>query len=107
MSKQKAIQNPFFILLLVAGTVFAVTACAYGVMAVQALRTAAADSSTSDQDYVSDSSDVNLNSHPLVQWLGEHGATLMLIELAVLAVLTFAAIGTDHWWEKGGNRGEA
>ena len=35
---------------------------------------------------------------PLFVWLQSHGTTAMLIELAILAVLTLGAIATDEWW---------
>lgn len=36
--------------------------------------------------------------HPLFQWLRLHGTTALLIELALLAVLTIGAMATDSWW---------
>jgi len=36
--------------------------------------------------------------HPLFIWLRANGSTAVLVELAVLAVLTVAAIATDNWW---------
>ena len=79
--------NPFYVLLVVVGALFAVTAIAYGVMAVVDVR-ASAQMSPVD------------STHPLLAWLRSHGTTALLVELAVLAVLTCAAIGTDSYWEK-------
>ena len=80
-------RNPFYLLLVVVGTLFAVTAFAYGIMALQDVRASA--------ELVSPDA-----RHPLLTWLRHHGATAMLVELSVLAVLTCAAIGTDDYWEK-------
>jgi hypothetical protein len=77
--------NPFYVLLVIAGIVFFLTATAYGVMTVQGLHPErAAEHSEGGR-------------HMLV-WLDEHGAGLLMGELAVLAVFTFAAIGTDNFW---------
>jgi hypothetical protein len=79
-------RNPFYILLVPLGVAFVVTASAYYVMAFQSVnpvRDAAGN-----------------QAHPLFKWLRAHGDTVMLIELAGLAVLTVAAIATDHIWGK-------
>jgi hypothetical protein len=79
-------RNPFYILLVPVGVAFVVTAAAYYVMAFQSVnpvRDAAGN-----------------QAHPLFKWLRAHGDTVMLIELAGLAVLTVAAIATDHIWGK-------
>jgi hypothetical protein len=79
-------RNPFYILLVPLGVAFVVTASAYYVMAFQSVnpvRNAAGN-----------------QAHPLFKWLRAHGDSVMLIELAGLAVLTVAAIATDHVWGK-------
>ena len=81
----KSPSNPFYILLVIVGIVFAVTACAYGVMTIK-LSTAAGASASSGEW--------------LVDFLNRYGMWLLLGELAVLAVLTFAAIGTDDYWTR-------
>ncbi len=79
--------NPFYVLLLPAGFVFAVTAFAYGFMAFQAVNAVRAE--------------VGAHAgHPLFRWLRAHGDEAMLIELAVLAILTFAAMATDRLWDR-------
>ena len=84
MGRRKPV-NPFYVLLVIAGVVFCLTATAYGVMTVQGLHPErAAEQSEGGR-------------HMLV-WLDEHGAGLLMGELAVLAVFTFAAIGTDNFW---------
>ena len=78
-------QNPFYVLLLVAGVMFAITACAYGVMAFRTFHaaSAAADAEPSG----------------LMRFLEGHGGTVMAWELAALAVATVGAIGTDQYWQ--------
>ncbi len=84
LMKTKKPLNPFFPLLLVVGVVFAITACAYGVMTVNLLSPAQVMGEAPERG--------------LVAFLDHHGVTLLLSELGVLAVFTFAAIGTDDYW---------
>ena len=79
MSRRKPL-NPFYAVLVVAGVTFALTAMMYGVMTVRSLDSRA-DEPTG-----------------IIAFMEQHGATLMTIELVVLATLTFAAIGTDDYW---------
>lgn len=79
--------NPFYPLLVVAGLAFAITACAYGVMTVKTLQPAGAE-------------EVRQAGTGLLYFLDRHGLTLLLSELAALAVFTFAAIGTDDFWTR-------
>ena len=85
MSRTKP-SNPFYLLLVIVGCVFAVTACAYFVMT-----TMARDATTWQ------AADTG---GPLMSLMDQHGFTLMVIELVLLAVLTFAAIATDEYWSK-------
>src|SRR5688572_25908655 len=82
MPSQNKPFNPFYAGLVVVGTAFAITACAYGVMTVRMLNPQAAD----DQG--------------LIQFLDDYGLAILIGELALLAVLTFAAIGTDDYWTR-------
>lgn len=84
--------NPFYPVLVVVGMAFAVTACAYGLMTVKMLLPEGA-------------AEVRQASSGLLYWMDRHGMTLLLSELGVLAVLTFAAIGTDDYWTEKGDRG--
>ncbi len=77
-------KNPLFILLLIVGTIFALTACGYGAMAVRMSRT--------DQLTAGD------------QFFDAYGMWIMLGELAALTILTFAAILTDDYWTSVGKR---
>jgi hypothetical protein len=79
--------NPFYALLIPAGLVFVVTAFAYGFMAFQAVNS------------VRTEADRHVG-HPLFQWLRVYGDRTLLIELALLAALTFGAIATDRWWDR-------
>jgi hypothetical protein len=84
--KAKKSPNPFYPVLLLVGVVFAITACAYGVMTVNLLTPAQVMGQGPEGG--------------LVAFLDRHGMTLMMAELAVLAVVTFAAIGTDDYWTR-------
>lgn len=79
--------NPFYVLLMVAGTAFALTACAYGVMAVKML----------DPAQVAQEGD---SSRFFVETMDRHGLWIMLVELAVIAVCTVAAIASDGFWSR-------
>ena len=85
MASKPKPKNPFYVLLVLAGTVFLVTALAYGVMM---LRTSRPMAGTTD------------SSPALMRFMRTNGNKLILIELAVLGVLTVAAIGTDDFWER-------
>lgn len=79
--------NPFYVLLIPAGVAFVVTAFAYGLMAFRAVNAVRAEAGVHA-------------GHALNQWLRAHGDAALLIELAVLAFLTVAAIATDRLWER-------
>ena len=80
--------NPFYAVLVVAGVTFALTATMYGVMTVRSLDARAAE------------------PEGIIAFMEQHGLTLMIIELVVLALLTGAAIGTDDYWMRGVKRKE-
>lgn len=87
MSKEPKVTNPFYILLMIAGTIFGLTACAYFVMALRMKTPELADLDAAAP-------------LTLVTFLDRHGVTVLMVELAVLAVTTFAAIGTDDFWTR-------
>ena len=89
MQQSQKFVNPFYGLLLAAGLVFALTAISYGVMAFREARPPAGA-----EDLVAEKSE-----HPLMMWMSRHGDTALLTELGILAVFTFAAIGTDSYWQ--------
>ena len=78
--------NPFYVLLVLAGAVFCVTACGYGVMAVRQLHAVPPDVAAVP------------SGEGFLEWMDQHGPTAMLVELIILGVATVAAIGTDHYW---------
>jgi hypothetical protein len=87
MQRSEKFANPFYSLLLAAGIIFALTAISYGVMAFREARPPAADVPAA-------------GPHPLMVWMSEHGEKALLAELGFLAVFTFAAIGTDSYWQR-------
>ncbi len=86
-SKRRGI-NPFYVLVVIAGAAFTVTAFAYGVMAFRAFRMsgppAAAATSGGEQ---------------LMELLDRRGLEIMGIELAILGVASVAAMSSDKWWQ--------
>jgi hypothetical protein len=81
MPKPQTATNPFYILLLAAGTIFAITCCAYGVMVVQSMKPFPLTS-------------------PLLVWLQQWGTLTLGIEIAVLATLVVAAFSTDSYFTR-------
>ena len=79
MPKRKP-KNPFYVLLMIVGTAFALTATAYGVMTVRLQREVAASSGD--------------------RFFDTYGMWIMGVELTLLTLLTFAAIGTDDYWTR-------
>jgi hypothetical protein len=92
-SKRNQRVNPFYILLVVAGTLFTVTACAYGVMAVRHLHAADRLRPGLARQATLTEPDIGF-----MQLMDEHGGRLMLVELAILGVTSLAAMGTDRYW---------
>jgi hypothetical protein len=86
--------NPFYVLLVAIGMAFTVTACAYFVMA---LRESGAGGRRVDVAATSDTQ----GPQSLLDFLNRHGVKLLIIELAILALATCGAIGTDRWWSAG------
>lgn len=82
-SKRSAI-NPFYVLLVILGIAFALTACAYSVMTLKAVRQPAGPEAG--------------GGAALLEFLDQRGAQLMAGELMLLAITTVAAISTDRYW---------
>ncbi len=82
MAKHREPVNPFYVLLVVVGVVFLVTACAYGAMAYRAVSPTAAQ---------------EIHEHPLTDFLDRNGMALLGWELALLAAASFAAMGLDRY----------
>lgn len=91
-------RNPFYVLLVPIGAAFVVTAFAYWVMAFQSVRPASAERPAA---VAAD------GGHPLKRWLRSHGDEALGVELALLGVLTVAAIATDRWWDAPAARDES
>lgn len=84
MASQRSPKNPFYVLLVILGISFALTACAYSVMTLKASRPAAEEQRGSGA--------------ALLEFLNQHGAALMAGELLLLAIATVGAISTDRYW---------
>jgi hypothetical protein len=75
--------NPFYLLAMLFGVAFTITACAYGVMMLRANR----------------AEGLPQEGQPgfgLMDLLSRHGTTILVAELAALAVCSVAAIYVDH-----------
>ncbi len=87
--------NPFYPLLVLVGLAFAITACGFALMMVRGIN---------PTNEVAES-----EPNGLLLFFQEHGFTALMIELAVLALATLAAITTDELWAdrvEVGRRGE-
>lgn len=76
--------NLFYPLVIVAGLLFLLTACAYCVMAARGFSSSADPSAGAS------------SGEGLLVWLDEYGFSAMMIELGILAFTTVAAIATDE-----------
>ena len=82
----KSRSNPFYIVLVIAGVAFGITALAYGAMAAIAQNNPAMARAAID------------SGHGLVAVMDRYGFHCLLIELVVLAFATILAITTDQYW---------
>ena len=88
MAKRKQPFNPFYVLLVIVGVAFTITACAYALMMVRATqpeRNYAAEFGRSDKE------------GGLMMLLDERGMEILGVEVLILAVATVGAIGLDQW----------
>jgi hypothetical protein len=81
MPRSKPI-NPFYVASLPAGIVFAITACACVVMTVRGTDARQAEATG------------------LIAIMEQHGLTILIVEIAILGVLTVAAIVSDDFWTR-------
>ena len=94
MRRSRKSANPFYVLLILAGLSFAITTTAYVVMAFR-------EAHAREESVAGAPSPVAVNDeHPLMQWMRWHGNAALLTELGLLAICTFAAIGTDGYWQR-------
>ncbi len=86
--KRKATKraNPFYVLLVLVGLTFLVTACAYGVMAF----TDVAVSASGEQ----------LSPNGLNAFMDRHGMVTLLVQVVLLGLFAVAAMGTDEYWQR-------
>ena len=82
-TRRRPFANPFYVLLMIVGVAFVLTACAYGWSARLKL-----DPETFDRN------------EAFIALVDRYGMSSMIVELALLTVLTFLAIGTDDFWER-------
>lgn len=75
--------NPFYLLAMIFGIAFTITACAYGVMMLKSIRPGGLPRPGE-------------RGAGLMDLLSDHGAMIMAIEVAGLAVFAIAAIWLDH-----------
>lgn len=88
----KAYFNPFYLLSVVLGVLFLITAVAYGVMAFRGAAPHLLDESRDESG--------------IMIFLARHGTTLFLVELGALMATTIAAIATDDFWSGRGRDSE-
>jgi hypothetical protein len=91
--------NPFYPMLVIAGTAFCLTACAYGLMAMRELRPNRPVTVPSSDGQPS-AAVASAKPHPLMTYLASNGEKLLLVELGFLALFSFAAMGTDGYWTR-------
>ena len=91
MRRSRKSANPFYVLLILAGLPFAMTAVAYVVMAFREAHT---------REQPKPAAAVATEEHPLMRWMRLNGDRALLTELGILALCTFAAIGTDSYWQR-------
>ena len=83
--------NPFYVLLMLFGTAFVITASSYVLMCLRQQRTSPYASVTLPSETQATEFDALLE---------ENGLTMMLIELSLLAGASIAAMATDSYWER-------
>jgi hypothetical protein len=95
LASQKPPLNPFHFLLGLMGVIFTVTAIAYTVMIVRESKQTwvqpppvAATDKPAEPD---------MREHPLLKLLTANGVQILVGQIALIAVLTVAAIGLDRW----------
>ena len=82
----------------VVGVLFVITACAYGVMSVKEMRSGEWITTPDQLATASSETPSSVNDKQFNEFMDEYGVRILLVELGILAVATFAAIGTDSYW---------
>jgi len=101
------IVNPFYPLIMVMGVIFFVTAFAFSTMAVRHQRESEIGWHVPKgvPSALDNGTEASLTPHPLDRLMRRQGMLLLIVELVVLSIATFAAIGTDSFWERRSQRG--
>lgn len=84
--------NPFYVILVLFGVAFVVTAFAYFLMALKDVHASGLFPATGSLEAQA------AGSLGFVEWMDRYGVRLMVGELVVLAISTVAAIVTDTYW---------
>jgi hypothetical protein len=85
VAKPKEPINPFYVLCAISGVAFTLTVCAYALLMIRANRG------------LPPAGDDAASPHPLLSLLDRHGMMILGVEVAVLAVVSIAAITLDHY----------
>ena len=81
MAKRKEPLNPFYVILVIIGVAFVVTACAFTLLLLQQNRTTAAGEF--------------FTSNPLMRLVRDRGMTIMAMEVALLGIASLGAMWLD------------
>lgn len=84
MADKRSAFNPFYVLLVVLGIAFTLTACADVVMMLKALHP--------------DAEQAAPRGAALLKFIDRYGTALLTAELLLLALATVGAISTDRYW---------
>jgi len=84
LAKPREPINPFYVASGILGVAFTLTACAYGVLMLQANRGMMRSDSLGQE-------------HPLLSLLNTHGVAILAIEVLLLGIASIAAIVLDHY----------
>jgi hypothetical protein len=90
MTNSRQPTNPFYVLCVLVGIAFTVTACANGVMMLRSNR----GLDLSSTAFLSRTAPTE---HPLMSFLDRYGMIILGGEVAVLAAVSLAAIMLDHY----------
>jgi hypothetical protein len=83
VQNRKELPNPFYLLSVIVGVAFTVTACAFGLLILRTNRGLYSPEADSSEQ-------------PLMNLLDQHGLAILGAEVALLAAVTIAAIALDH-----------
>jgi hypothetical protein len=87
MAKANEATNPFYVILLVAGVLFFLTASTYFVMTLR-------------QDRIGRQTQGIVQTSGLMEFMDQRGGQLLAAELVLLAACTAAAMASDGYWSR-------